>query len=109
MKKNLQQQLLACNLSKRHTLMLAGLVAVAMAAAPAIAGTTGSEFQGFYDSMKGYATGYLGKGLAIAFFLGGVLWGFAKSTAAPALVGFVIALVLGLGPGVVDTMLSATV
>lgn len=76
---------------------------------PVMAATTGTEFQGLYDMLVGWATGYLGKALAVGAFIVGAVIGFSKGTAMPALVGLVFAIVLGIGPGVIDGMLTALI
>ena len=59
-----------------HKTCNAALIAALLivAASPAMAGTTGTEFQTMYTTLLNWATGYLGKSIAIAaFILGGVL------------------------------------
>lgn len=80
-----------------------------MLAAPAFAGTTGSEFGGVYNLVKGWSEGLLGRTLAIAAFLVGAIVGFAKSTAMPALVGVVFAVLFAVGPGIIDGIASAVI
>lgn len=80
-----------------------------LVAGSAMAGVTGTEFQALYDMLVGWATGYLGKALAIGAFIVGAVIGFSKGTAMPALVGLVFAIVLGLGPGIIDGMLTAVI
>jgi conjugal transfer pilus assembly protein TraA len=72
-------------------------------------GVTGTEFQGLFNLLVGWAEGYLGKALAIAAFVTGALVGFAKSTAMPALVGIVFAIVFGLGPTIINGMFGAVI
>ena len=76
-------------------------------AAPAFAGTSGSEFGGLYNLVKGWSEGFLGRTLAIAAFLVGAIVGFAKSTAMPALVGIIFAVLFAIGPGIIDGIASA--
>ena len=97
-------------MSKRQVRNL-GLASVLVAAtiASAHAGTTGSEFQNLFDLVSGWATGYLGKALAIGAFLVGAIVGFAKSTAMPALIGIVFAILFSVGPGVITGMMTATI
>ena len=83
-----------------------GLLAVASAAS---AGNTGPEFQALFDLVSGWASGYLGKALAIAAFLIGAVVGVAKSTAMPALVGLAFAIVFSIGPGVITGMMTAVI
>jgi len=87
-----------------------GLASVSLAiSVPAMAGTTGSEFTGLYNLIKGWSEGYLGRTLAIAAFLVGALVGFAKSTAMPALIGIVFAVLFAIGPGIIDGIASALI
>lgn len=78
-------------------------------AAPALAGTQGTEFQGLYNLVKNWSEGYLGRTLAIAAFLVGAIVGFAKSTAMPALVGIIFAVLFAIGPGIIDGIASALI
>ena len=78
-------------------------------AAPAIAGTTGTEFTALYNMVKGWSEGYLGRTLAIAAFLDGAIVGFAKSTAMPPLVGIIFAVCFAIGPGIIDGIASALI
>ena len=88
----------------------AGIAASSLVlAAPAFAGTTGTEFTGLYNLVKGWSEGYLGRTLAIAAFLVGAIVGFAKSTAMPALVGIIFAVLFAIGPGIIDGIASALV
>lgn len=92
--------------------VLAGLVAIcafSMSAHPAFAGTSGTEFGGLYNLITGWSTGYLGRTLAIAAFLVGAIVGFAKSTAMPALIGIVFAVMFAIGPGIIDGIASAVI
>ena len=87
-----------------------GLLFVSAAvAAPAFSGTSGSEFQGLYNLIKGWSEGFLGRTLAIAAFLVGAIVGFAKSTAMPALVGIIFAVLFAIGPGIIDGIASALI
>ena len=88
----------------------AGVATSALAmSVPAFAGTTGTEFTGLYTMLKGWSQGYLGRTLAVAAFLVGAIVGFAKSTAMPALVGIIFAVLFAIGPGVIDGIASATI
>jgi conjugal transfer pilus assembly protein TraA len=90
----------------RNLMVSAGVLA---ATAPAFAGTSGTEFGGLYNLVKGWSEGYLGRTLAIAAFLVGAIVGFAKSTAMPALVGIIFAVMFAIGPGIIDGIASALV
>jgi conjugal transfer pilus assembly protein TraA len=82
---------------------------VALVPAMAFAGTSGSEFGGLYNMVNGWASGFLGKTLAVAAFLVGAVVGFAKSTAMPALVGIVFAVLFSVGPSVINNIVSALI
>jgi len=87
------------------------LVAVALAvlAGPALAGTTGTEFQTMYQTLLDWATGFLGKSIAIAAFILGAGIGIARSSPIPALVGVVFALFMVYVPTIIDTVMTAIV
>lgn len=86
------------------------LFAVLGALSPAaFAGTTGTEFQSLFNLVNNWATGYLGKTLAIASFIIGALVGFAKSTAMPALVGVVFAVMFAILPGIIVGIVTAVI
>lgn len=88
----------------------AGLVtASATVATSAFAGTSGTEFLGLYNLIKGWSEGYLGRVLSIAAFLTGAIVGFAKSTAMPALIGIIFAVLFAIGPGIIDGIASAVI
>jgi len=84
-------------------------VALLAGTGAAMAGTTGTEFANMYNLILGWATGYLGKALAIAAFLFGAGFGVAKQTILPAVLGIVFALVFAVGPGIINGMLAATI
>jgi conjugal transfer pilus assembly protein TraA len=94
-------------LKNKHAILVAGVMA--MTAIGATAGTTGSEFQGLHTLLTGWASGYLGRSIAIAAFLLGAGFGVAKQTILPAVLGLVFAVVFLVGPGVIDSMLSAVI
>jgi conjugal transfer pilus assembly protein TraA len=87
----------------------AGALAVMGMSTSVMAGTTGTEFEGFYDLMVSWTSGYLGKGIALAAFLLGAALGMVKGTMIPALVGIGFAIMFSVGPGVITGMLAATV
>jgi len=60
-----------------------------LAAGSALAGTTGTEFQTMYTTLLNWATGFLGKSIAIAAFILGAGIGIARSSPIPALAGVV--------------------
>ena len=75
----------------------------------AMAGTTGAEFQAMYTLVIGWANGFLGKTMAIAAFVFGAGYGVAKQTIVPAALGIVFALVMAVGPGIIDGIVTAVI
>ena len=82
---------------------------LALGAASAFAGTTGDEFQTMYTTLLNWATGYLGKAIAIAAFILGAGVGIARSSPIPALAGVVFALFMVYVPTIIDTIMTATI
>ena len=80
-----------------------------LAAGSALAGTTGTEFQTMYTTLLNWATGFLGKSIAIAAFILGAGIGIARSSPIPALVGVVFALFMVYVPTIIDTIMTAVV
>ena len=85
-----------------------GLVLM-LAAGAALAGTTGTEFQTMYTTLLNWATGFLGKSIAIAAFILGAGVGIARSSPIPALVGIVFALFMVYVPTIIDTIMTAVI
>jgi len=94
------------NVSKRDLLMAALLIG---ACGIAMSATTGSEFQGLFNRLSDWTSGFLGRSLSFAAFLVGLGLGMARGSALPAVVGIVVALMTSVAPGVINGMLSATV
>ena len=84
-------------------------VLLAVLAVPAIAGTTGTEFQTVYATLLSWSTGFLGKSIAIAAFILGAGIGVARSSPIPALVGIVFALFMVYVPTIIDSIMTAVV
>ena len=78
-------------------------------AGSALAGTTGTEFQTIYATLLSWATGYLGKSIAIAAFILGAGIGVARSSPIPALVGVVFALFMVYVPTIIDSIMTAVI
>jgi hypothetical protein len=74
-----------------------------------MAGTTGTEFQAFFTMMEGWASGYLGKGIAFAALIFGAGVGVAKQDMTPAVVGVLFALIFTVGPSVINGMMTAVI
>ena len=84
-------------------------VVLAFAAGGALAGTTGAEFQSMYTTLLNWASGYLGKSIAIAAFILGAGIGIARSSPIPALVGVVFALFMVYVPTIIDGIMTAVI
>ena len=84
-------------------------VVLALSASSAFAGTTGAEFQTMYTTLLNWATGYLGKAIAIAAFILGAGIGVARSSPIPALVGVVFALFMVYVPTIINSIMTATI
>ena len=94
----------------RNLTVLAPVVLIlALGATSAFAGTTGDEFQTMYTTLLNWATGYLGKAIAIAAFILGAGVGIARSSPIPALAGVVFALFMVYVPTIIDTIMTATI
>ncbi len=90
----------------RHAAVaLFGLVA----AATVMAGTTGSEFEQLYNLLMGWAEGYLARSIALAASIVGALYGMARQNPILALVGIVFAVILAIGPSVINGIVSALI
>ena len=75
---------------------------------PASAGTTGTEFQSIYTKIKGWSTGYLGRLLALSTFIIGLGTSIMRQTLFPALTGIGVALVVSLGPALIEGIATGT-
>jgi conjugal transfer pilus assembly protein TraA len=82
---------------------------LALLAGSALAGTTGTEFQTIYATLLNWATGFLGKSIAIAAFILGAGIGVARSSPIPALVGVVFALFMVYVPTIIDSIMTAVI
>ena len=83
-------------------------VATVVVAGPALAGTGGTEFDSVYATISGWATGTLGKLLALAAVIVGLGMGIVRQS----VVGFVVGLGMAIGiyqaPAIVDSVVTAT-
>lgn len=87
---------------------LFALVAL-VAATTVMAGTTGDEFEDLYNLLLGWAEGFLARSIAIAASIIGALYGMAKQNPILALVGIVFAVILAIGPSVINGIVSAVI
>ncbi len=93
---------------QQRNLLLLGMFAMLLPAA-AFAATTGTEFKAFYDFIYGAATGYLGRGIAIAggLIMLGVAAGTGKATIA--ILGVVLAIFGALGPTIINSIFASAI
>ena len=91
----------------RRTVVL--ILLTLLAVSPAFAGTTGTEFQTMYTTLLNWATGFLGKSIAIAAFILGAGIGIARSSPIPALAGIVFALFMVYVPTIIDSIMTAVI
>ena len=94
---------------RNFTVLAPVALVLALGATSAFAGTTGDEFQTMYTTLLNWATGYLGKAIAIAAFILGAGVGIARSSPIPALAGVVFALFMVYVPTIIDTIMTATI
>jgi conjugal transfer pilus assembly protein TraA len=83
--------------------------ALLLIAGGVFAGTTGAEFLQLYNLVLGWATGYLGKVVAIAFLMVGAFAGLVRGSLMGAVSGIGMALVMAIGPGIIDGIVTATI
>lgn len=88
-----------------------GFAAVALCAAgvAAQAGTSGTEFQASYDLIVGWINGYLGKAIALSFFLIGIFQGVARQNIMAAGMAIAAAFAIVVVPTILDGVLTSTV
>ena len=87
---------------------LLSVLTVIILAGSSYAGTTGSEFQGVYDLISGWSTGYLGRIIALGTFLVGLSATIVRQSLLPVVVALGVAIVVAFGPGIIDAIASAT-
>ncbi len=93
---------------KKHVLLVAaGLFLVGMKAA--FAGTDGTEFQLLYETVSGWASGYLGRAIALIFLLVGLGVGVIRGSIVGALACIASAMALLVAPSVVEGILTAVI
>jgi conjugal transfer pilus assembly protein TraA len=96
-------------LMKLNPMLALMAVLMALFAGAVTAGTTGTEFQSFFQLMLDWTTGYLGKAIALAAFLFGAGIGMAKQNVVPAIIGIAFAIVFTVGPNVINGMMTAVI
>ncbi len=96
-------------MKKKLKLRTLALLAVLFLPSLALAGTTGTEFQGFYTWLNGVVTGYGGRSVSLGAVLLGGLVSLGKINPIPILAGVGFAIFLQYSPTIVTGVLSATI
>lgn len=86
--------------------VMLGLAAVA--ATPALASSTNTDFDSVYATLKDWTEGSLGRVLAIAMVLIGITMGVARQSIMAFAVGIAAGLGLYTAPTVIEVVVSAT-
>jgi conjugal transfer pilus assembly protein TraA len=73
-----------------------------------LAGTGGTEFQATYDMLIGWMTGLLGRIIAIAFIIVGLIAGVARQSIMSFAIGIAAGLGIFMAPDIIDAVVSAT-
>ena len=95
----------------RHPHLAVALLATAVTILPmaaAQAGTGGTEFDVFYDTIVDWAQGSLGKALALAMFLVGIGMGVVRGSVVAAVPAVAGALGLFVAPTIIEAIITAT-
>lgn len=85
------------------------LLALGLSCSAAFAGTTGTEFQDLYDLVHDWATGYLGRAIALIFLLIGLGVGIVRGSIMGAVGCIAAAMCLLIAPSVVEGILTALI
>ena len=93
------------------TRLIAILLAVALLTfvpGSVLAGAGGAEFQPTYDMLIGWMTGLLGRIIAVAFIIVGLIAGVARQSIMSFAIGIAAGLGLFMAPDIIDAVVSAT-
>ena len=85
------------------------LVSLLTASSMAFAGTTGEEFQTLYELANDWATGYLGRAIALIFLLVGLGVGVLRGSLIGAVGCLGAAMCLLIAPTVIEGILTAVI
>jgi conjugal transfer pilus assembly protein TraA len=75
----------------------------------AFAGTDGDDFADIYTKLEGWSKGTLGKVIALGMFLVGLATGVVQQNIMAVVIGISGALALYYGPGIISSVVSATI
>lgn len=100
------------NIVSPQTIHTAKQAAVAVAilcvaCSPALASTSGSDFEGVYTFIYDAATGYLGRAIALFAGVVGLALGAASGKAMPAIMGVILAIFGTLGPTIINSLFGS--
>lgn len=91
--------------SLKKKLARASVLALSLASGAAMAATTTTDpFDGFAETVLGWANGSLGTGLAVTMLLVGTGMGIARNSPMPALSGVAGAAFLNWGPDIIQSL-----
>ncbi len=94
----------------KGSLFLALVLIAGVACATGLGGGKGgTEFQQVFDTLSGWASGTVGKIIAVAALLVGLGIGVVRQSIMAAVVGIAMALISGYGPNVIESVIDAGV
>ena len=85
------------------------LLALGLASSSVYAGETGGEFQELYTIVESWATGYLGRAIALIFLLVGLGMGIIRGSVMGAVGCVATAMCLVIAPSVIEGILTALI
>lgn len=101
--------MLNLQLDKRHLLALLVLVIACLLAADAISGTGGTAFNPLYTFFEDLVLGFGGKTASVAAVALGAIFSMARVNPVPILAGVAFAIFLNFSPGIINTIMTATI
>ena len=102
-------EIMKTEITRKQSFVMGVALIALVATASVMAGTTGDEFEDLYNLLLGWAEGFLARSIAIAASIIGALYGMAKQNPILALVGIVFAVILAIGPSVINGIVSAVI
>ncbi len=85
------------------------VLGLCMVSVEALAGTADADFSAISTKLTDWATGTLGRVIALAMFIVGIATGILQQSVAAAVVGIGAALILNYGPAIITGLISATI
>lgn len=93
----------------KNMAILLGLTVLMLLFNEAFAGTDGDDFADIYTKLEGWSKGTLGKVIALGMFLVGLATGVVQQNIMAVVIGISGALSLYYGPGIISSVVSATI